>query len=471
MKRQTIHISLAALLLAAAPTFAAKTSDTGKGGISADMLSRISATYTNNANDKAVRNALNSNDVDKIAHTADAGKNLNMDFSNRVKSKGITNQKSSGRCWLFTGLNVLRAQMMAKHNLPKLELSQNYNFFYDQLEKANLFLQGMIDYADRPMDDKMVEWLFAHPLADGGQYTGLSDNLLKYGVVPSEVMPETYSSSNTAKMRGLMSLKLREDGLELRKMVADKAKPAAIQERKEQMLSEIYRMLALTLGTPPSEFTWTRKDTKGNIVSKKTYTPLEFYKEFAGNDLKNDYVMLMNDPSREYYKLYEIDYDRHKYDGDNWKYINLPMEDIKEMAIKSIKDSTMMYFSCDVKKFLDRENGLLDLDMYDYESLLGVKFGMNKADRIRTKASASTHAMTLAGVDLDAEGKPVKWLIENSWGNNPNDGHLLATDDWMDEYLFRLVVNKKYVPANILAILKQKPIMLPAWDPMFLPEE
>lgn len=470
MKKRLFPIALVCMATVAIPGLA-KEPVVGKGGISADMLSRISASYSNDANAKAVRNALNANDIDKIAHSADAGKTLNMDFSDRVKSKGITNQKSSGRCWLFTGLNVLRAQMMANHNLAKLELSQTYNFFYDQLEKANLFLQGMIDYADRPMDDKMVDWLFAHPIADGGQYTGLSDNILKYGVVPKEVMPETYTSSNTAKMRGLLSLKLREDGLELRKMVADKAKPAAIQERKELMLGEIYRMLALSLGTPPSEFTWTRKDSKGNIVSTKTYTPLEFYKEFAGNDLKNDYVMFMNDPSREYYKVYEIDYDRHKYDGDNWKYINLPMEDIKEMAIKSIKDSTMMYFSCDVKKFLDRENGLLDLNNYDYESLLGVKFGMDKADRIRTKSSASSHAMTLAGVDLDANGKPAKWLIENSWGTNPNEGHLLATDEWMDEYLFRLVVNKKYVPENILAMLKQKPIMLPAWDPMFLGDE
>lgn len=181
--------------------------------------------------------------------------------------------------------------------------------------------------------------------------------------------------------------------------------------------------------------------------------------------------MLMNDPSREYYKLYEIDFDRHTYDGENWTYVNLPVEEIKEMAIKSIKDSTMMYFSCDVGKFFDRERGLLDPDNYDYESLFGTTFGMDKADRIRTYASASSHAMTLMAVDLDSDGKPVKWMVENSWGPGANDGHLIMTDRWFDEYMFRLVVDKKYLNENVFEILKQKPIALPAWDPMFLPEK
>ena len=175
----------------------------------------------------------------------------------------------------------------------------------------------------------------------------------------------------------------------------------------------------------------------------------------------------MNDPTRPYWKLYEIDYDRHNYDGQNWTYVNLPIETIKEMAIASIKDSTMMYFSCDVGKFLDRERGVLDPENYDYASLLGIDFGMDKADRIRTYGSASSHAMTLVAVDLDKNDKPVKWMVENSWGKGPNDGHLIMTDRWFDEYMFRLVVNKKYAPKKVLDVLKQKPTLLPAWDPMF----
>lgn len=453
---------MGALAIALVPAFAAP-----KGGISADMLDRLSATYQNTTADRALRNAAATVSLDKLALNAAARNTADNNFSHRVPSKGITNQERSGRCWLFTGLNVLRAQMMKEHDLPKLELSQCYNFFYDQLEKSNLFLQGMIDYADRPMDDKMVDWLFRHPLNDGGQYTGLADNLSKYGVVPSEVMAETFSSNNTDRLRSLISLRLREDGLRLRRMKADGASDKQLAVAKEEMLGEVYRMLARTLGVPPSEFTWTRRDSDGKVVSTKKYTPQSFYKEFAGNDLKHNYVMLMNDPTREYHKLYEIDFDRHTYDGDNWTYINLPMDEIKAMAVKSIKDSTAMYFSCDVGKFLDRDRGVLDMDAFDYESLMGTPFTMDKADRIRTYASGSSHAMTLVAVDLDQEGKPLKWMVENSWGPGANDGHLIITDPWMDEYMFRLVVEKKYVPAETLKILKQKPVMLPAWDPMF----
>lgn len=439
-------------------------------GISKEMLGRLKASYGKNAGNKAVRNALAGNSIDVLAVNAENIGKFDNNFSHRVKSKGITDQKRSGRCWLFTGLNVLRSQMMAKNDLPELKLSHNYNFFYDQLEKANLFLHGMIDNAAKPEDDKMVEWLMRNPLSDGGQFTGIADNISKYGVVPDRVMPESFSAENTSRMNNLLSLKLREDGLELRKMAKDGKNTKAIAERKEQMLADVYRILALTLGEPPTEFTWTRRNSKGDAVSTKTYTPLEFYKEYAGNDLKNGYVMLMNDPTREYYKLYEIDFDRHSYDGDNWTYINLPVDEIKEMAIKSIKDSTMMYFSCDVNKFLDRKNGVADPANFDYEALMGTTFGMNKAERIRTFASASSHAMTLVAVDLDANDKPIKWLVENSWGDGPNNGHLILSDKWFDEYMFRLVVDKKYVDSKILNILKQKPTLLPAWDPMFQPE-
>lgn len=463
MKR-LLKASLLSVLMCASPAFMHADNN---GGIDANMLSRLRASYQNTAADKAISNALRATDIDILATSADNKNLYDNNFSHKVKSRGITNQKSSGRCWLFTGLNTLRSKMMEENNLPELELSQNYNFFYDQLEKANLFLQGIIDTSDLPMEDKTVEFLFKNPIGDGGQFTGISDNLMKYGVVPKSVMVETYSSSNTSKLRRTIARKLREDGLKLRRMKEQKASQKDIAQAKEQMLSEVYRMLALTLGVPPTEFTWTRKDKDGKIVSTKTYTPQSFYKEFAGNDLKNDYVMLMNDPTREYYKLYEIDYDRHAYDGKNWTYINLPIEDIKKMAIESIKDDNMMYFSCDVNKFLDRERGLLDPGNYDYDSLFGVTFGMDKADRIRTFDSSSSHAMTLMAVDLDANGKPTKWMVENSWGPGANDGHLIMTDRWFDDYMFRLVVNKKYVPADILKILNQKPILLPAGDPMF----
>ena len=465
MKRQTISF----LLLAAAfSTIQAQQN----GGISPEMMQQIKQTYQDTPQNKAIRNALAGTDARKLAVNQENLPAFDTYFSDKVESKGITDQQSSGRCWLFTGLNVMRAKMIARFKLGEFRFSPNYCFFYDQLEKANLFLQGVIDTGTKPMDDRMVEWLFKNPLSDGGQFTGISDIIGKYGVVPQEVMPETFSSNNTSRMAGLITRKLREFGLDLREQIAKGAKLAAVEKSKTEMLGTIYRMLVLNLGEPPAKFTWTRKDAQGKPVNTKEYTPLTFFKEYVDDDLTGNYVMLMNDPNREFYKCYEIDYDRHRYDGKNWTYVNLPIEDIKEMAIKSIKDSTMMYFSCDVGKFLDSQRGVLDVNNYDYASLMGTDFKMDKKQRIQTFDSGSSHAMTLMAVDLDESGKPKKWMVENSWGATAGyQGHLIMTDEWFNEYMFRLVVEKKYVPGNVLNILKQKPIRLPAWDPMFANEE
>ncbi len=461
------------MVVLCAGAFAQQPAGAPEGGISAEMLAEISKGYENTASDKAIRNALAVNGIGTLAMNAENAAMIDTHFSDRVKTKGITNQYSSGRCWLFTGLNVLRAKMIDKYDLPGMEFSQNYLFFYDQLEKANLFLQGVIDTKELPYEDRKVDWLFSNPLSDGGQFTGVSNLITKYGVVPAEAMPETYQANNTSQMANLIKLKLREYGLELREAYAAGAKDKKLQEMKTAQLSEVYRMLALCLGEPVKEFEWIRCDKDNKIVSRKTYTPKGFYDEFIGEDLENNYIMIMNDPCREYGKVYEIDYDRHVYDGHNWLYINLPVERIKEMAIASIKDNVAMYFSCDVGKFYDKKKGTLDLANFDYESLMGVSFGMDKKERVQTHASGSSHAMTLIAVDICPEtGKPAKWMVENSWG--PASGYkgcLIMTDEWFNEYMFRLVVEKKYVPADVLEMLNQKPVQLPAWDPMFAPEE
>lgn len=453
----------AALLLAASLPL----SLSAQGGISADMLKEISKAYEGNANDKAIRNALNTTSISVLAENAENMAMIDTHFSDEVRTKGITDQKSSGRCWLFSGLNVLRAKMIDKYDLGDFTFSQNYVFFYDQLEKANLFLQGVIDTKDLPFEDRKVDWLFQNPIGDGGQFTGVSNLITKYGLVPADAMPETLCSNNTSAMSTQIKTLLRQDGLKLRAA----GKKADLTAMKTDMLKEVYRILCLCLGVPPTEFQWARYDSKGNFVSEKTYTPLSFYEEFVNADLENNYVMVMNDPTREYFKVYEIDYDRHVYDGENWVYVNLPVEKIKEMAIASIKGNTAMYFSCDVNKFLNSKKGVADLNNYDYASLLGVEFTMNKTERVMTHASGSSHAMTLKAVDIK-NGKPVKWMVENSWGASSGyRGNIIMTDEWFDEYMFRLVVEKQYVPADVMALLKQKPIMLPAWDPMFLPEE
>ncbi|MBO4435009.1 MAG: C1 family peptidase [Bacteroidales bacterium] len=454
------------VLLCAAALVCAGAFAQNAGGISPEMLETLRSSFKGDAGDRAIQNALNAAGINVLAASTERIAMIDTHFSDEVKTVGRTDQKSSGRCWLFTGMNVLRAKIIDKYDLGQFTLSQNYLFFYDQLEKANLFLQAVIDTRNLPMDDRKVEWLFAHPIGDGGQFTGVSNLVMKYGVVPADAMPETLSANSTSQMRVQLSNLLRQDGLKLRSVGR-----SGIQTTKMEMLKEVYRVLALCLGVPPTEFTWARYDSKGKFVSEKTYTPLGFYKEFIGEDLENNYVMVMNNPTLEYNKVYEIEYDRHVYDGQNWVYLNLPMDRIKEMAIASIKDNTALYFSCDVGKFLDRKRGVADIANFDYESLLGVHFTMDKKERILTGASGSTHAMTLIAVDI-RDGKPVKWMVENSWGASSGyKGNIIMTDQWFDEYMFRLVVEKKYVPADILGLMNQKPTLLPAWDPMFEPEE
>ena len=320
----------------------------------------------------------------------------------------------------------------------------------------------------------MVRWLFQHPLSDGGTYTGVADLVTKYGLVPQDVMPETFVSNSTSEFCGHLKRKLREFGIQLREKSAAGANEKTLQAMKVDQLKTVYRMLVMAYGEPPKSFTWAPKKDGKMISEPKTYTPQQFYKEVCSGseDLNADYVMLMNDPSRPYNKVYEIDYDRHLYDGHNWLYLNLDIEDLKAPAIASLKDSCQMYFSCDVGKFLDRSVGYLDVKNYSYGDLLGTTFGMNKKQRIQTFDSGSTHAMTLMAVDLDENGKARKWKVENSWGSDSGmRGYLVMTDEWFNEYMFRVVVNRKYCSQQLLDLLKQKPVRLPAWDPMFQNEE
>ncbi|MBR6180256.1 MAG: C1 family peptidase [Prevotella sp.] len=445
-----------------------------EGSISADMLSKIESMQTTGTTDKALFNAIAANSIDNLAKNFANNGPENTYFSNETTSQSIHDQKSSGRCWMFSGLNVLRANFAKQHkDTMTVEFSQAYLFFYDQLEKANLMLQGAIDMADKPMDDKFVRMLFKTPISDGGTFCGVADLAEKYGLVPMSVQPETYSADNTSRMSRLIDSKLREYGLELRQMVADKKKAKAIKDRKTEMLATIYHMLAISLGEPVKEFSYAFVDKKGKTVTeKKTYTPMQFYRETVGGPINGTFIMAMNDPRREYYKTYEVEWDRHTYDGHNWKYVNLPMDDIEQLAIASIKDNTKLYSSYDVGKQFDRKNGFLDVDVYDYGTLFGTTFPMDKAQRIMTFDSGSTHAMTLTAVDLDENGKAVKWKVENSWGTSSGKaGYLIMTDSWFREYMFRLVVDKKYVPERILEAEKQKPVMVMPDDPLFLEDE
>lgn len=423
----------------------------------------------NSAKDKGIGNAVSNNDIKQLALNRDISGKAEHNFKYKVNVKGITNQESSGRCWMFTGLNSLRPKIISDKDLSSFEFSTNYLYFWDLLEKSNLFLESVLKNSDKELTDKTLEWLFKNPVGDGGVWNSFANIVSKYGVVPKSVMPETHHSENTAWLNRLLTRKLREDGLKLYDLTNAKTPKNQIENEKYQMVLEIYRMLVLFLGEPPVNFDYRFVTSSGDIGEYKEYTPQSFFKEMYPEFATENYVMLMNDPTREYYKVYEIEYDRNVLEGINWIYLNLPSDKIKSFAISSIKDNEAMYASCDVGKQLNKDDGTLDVNNYDFESLLGIEFGMNKAERIKTFDSGSSHAMLLMAVDTDKKELPTKWQFENSWGSSyGHNGYLTFTDDWFDDYMFRLVVNKKYIDAKTLKLLDQKSIMLPPWDPMFM---
>ena len=443
--------------------------------ITPEVLKQLETNGQPTAAERALRTAIQSGTINKMTLRQNNPKAQDTWFAVEVKNSGITNQESSGRCWLFTGTNVLRQRAMKNLKIENFMFSHVYTFFYDQLEKSNLFLQGIIDTRKEDIDSQQVQWLMQNPLSDGGTYTGVADLVTKYGLVPKDVMPETYIANNTSEFNGHLKRKLREIAINLRERAEAGQSVKQLEAYKVQEMKTVYRMLTMAYGEPVKEFTWAPRDKKGKFLSEpKQYTPLSFYREVCApeEDLNRDYVMLMNDPSRPYNRVYEIDMDRHMYDGHNWLYVNLPIEDLSAIAIASLRDSVPMYFSCDVGKQLNRQTGLLSLDNYDYADLFGTTFGMTKRQRIQTRDSGSSHAMTLVAVDLDQDGKPTKWKVENSWGpTNGFAGHMIMTDEWFREYMFRVVVNRRYCTQQVLDLLKQKPTRLPAWDPMFMEEE
>lgn len=460
---------LPALLLAVSATVGAQTK-ASDGGISPAMLRQIEQAQPQGGADKALFNAIASNNIDDLARNFSNQGPVDTYFNIETPAQPIHDQKSSGRCWMFSGLNVLRANFAKEHaDTLQVEFSHDYLFFWDQLEKANLMLQGVIDNAARPIDDARVQFFFKNPISDGGTFCGVADLAEKYGLVPADVQPETFSAENTSRMARMVSSKLREFGLELRQMAADGKKATVLRARKTEMLATVYHMLALTLGEPVRQFSYAFRDKNGKAVGEaRAYTPKEFYQATVGHPLNGTFIMLMNDPRRPYHKTYEVEYDRHTYDGHNWRYLNLPMDEIAQAAIASLRDGRKLYSSYDVGKQLDRKRGYMDLDNYDYASLFGTTFAMDKAQRIATFDSGSTHAMTLTAVDVDKDGQPRRWKVENSWGPSYGQaGCLIMTNRWFNEYMFRLVVDKQYVSPELQREAGQEPVMVMPEDPLF----
>lgn len=393
-------------------------------------------------------------------------------YSHLIDTPKVTDQKSSGRCWLFAGLNILRLAAMKKMNLEKFELSQNYLMFWDKLEKANFFLENVIETAAEPLEGRLVAWLLQDPLPDGGQWDMFVNLIYKYGVIPKFAMPETFSSSKSAPMNSLLISVLRADARALRDMAAQGVSPADLRIEKRSMLNTFYRMLSIHLGQPPGSFLWEWRD-KDKVFHRHPddgghITPNDFYEQYVGVDL-DDMVCLINAPTRDkpFRKTYTVQYLGNVVGGREVRYLNVDMATLKKAAVEMIRAQSVVWFGCDVGKMMQRDLGILDTDIYALELLYDTPTRLDKAARLDYGHSRMTHAMVLTGVDLDLSDNPIRWRVENSWGEGFGDeGYMTMTDRWFEEYLYEAMVSRQFLSPELLAALDAAPVVLPPWDPM-----
>ena len=437
-------------------------------GVSEQQIAAFAADFESQRANLVAMNAVTANGLMASAVSRAAVENDVHEYSVSLEQGDITNQKQSGRCWMFAALNTMRYQVMKKCNLKTFELSQAYLFFWDKLEKSNYFLESILETVELPTSSRLVSYLLTAPVGDGGQWDMLCNLVKKYGVVPKTAYPESKASSGSREMDSTLTEKLREDACILRRMYKERMDMDAIRERKTEMLNEIYRLLCICLGEPPKSFTFEYRDEDKNFHRETGLTPKSFFEKYVGINL-DDYVSLINAPTSDkpYGHSYTVKYLGNVREGNAVRYLNLPIEELKKAAIAQLKDGQPVWFGCDVGKHSDRDSGVMDLDIRSLETLLDTKFTMTKAERLDYSQSLMTHAMVFQGVNLDENGQPNRWRVENSWGKDPGkDGYYLMTDRWFDEYMYQIVVNKKYLTNEQLAAYQSEPTELEPWDPM-----
>ena len=436
--------------------------------ISQEQLQNFQADLDKHEGHEVNERAVTKNGI--LSVSADYRSEVAMDrvFSIDIDTGKVADQKRSGRCWMFAALNTMRHSMREKlHMKDDFELSQNYTFFWDKLEKSNYFLENVLQTAELPTSDRKVAWLMQTPQQDGGQWDMLVALIQKYGVVPQTVMPETFNSSNSTEINKQLNLKLRKDAVELRELVAANNSDADIQKAKEKMLNEIYRMLAYTFGEPPANFDFEYRDTDNNYHRIENITPQEFFKKYVGWNL-DDYVSIINAPTADkpFNHMYTVEMLGNVLGGRQVRHLNLDMQTFRKVAIEQLKHGESVWFGSDVGQESDRKKGIMDTNLYHQDELFDVDFSMSKAERLDYGESMMTHAMVLTGVDL-VDGQPTKWKVENSWGDKVGEkGFFVMSDDWMEEFCYQIVVNKKYLPKDLQEILKEEPTVLAPWDPM-----
>lgn len=436
--------------------------------ISQNLLDQLEKRFDENPGNRMAMNAAVSCGICASSRNYVTEREIPHEFSVSLEQGAVTNQKRSGRCWMFAALNCMRFQVIKKQNLEDFELSQSYPLFYDKLEKANYFLESILDTLDEPTDGRLIAHLLAAPLNDGGQWDMLCSIVEKYGLVPKTAMPESVSSSATQEMVSYMTEKLREYACVLRKGHKAGKSMEQLKKEKEAMMETVYRMLCISLGKPPRTFTFEYRDKDGNFHREANLTPKAFYEKYVGLRL-DDYVSVINAPTEDkpFYRSYTVQYLGNVKEGRPVKYVNLPIEEMKQAAIAQLKDGEPVWFGCDVGKRSFRDGGLMDTGIYDVETLFDTDFPMTKAERLEYGQSLMTHAMVFQGVNLDENGKPDRWRVENSWGEEAGKkGYFVMSDRWFDEYNYQVVVNKKYLSSKALEAYEKEPVRLNPWDPM-----
>src|SRR5579864_8563694 len=437
------------------------------GALDSQTIHEFQTTFTRNSSHRLAQNAVTRNNLDDIALNHRVVFSADHTFSIALDDWGVTDQKQTGRCWMFAGLNLLRFAARRVLGVKEFEFSQNYLMFWDKLERANYFFEAIIQTADRDLDDRRVAFLLDQPLSDGGQWNMFISLVQKHGLVPKALMPETNSSSNSRRMNGVLRTKLREGARRLREMHEHQASSTQLRAAKDDYLKIIHRILSIHLGAPPERFSWQWRKASGDFERTSELTPREFAARFVDLPL-DEYVCMVHDPrpSNPYGRTYTVEYLGNVVGGRRVTYLNVSMELMKQIAQRTLEDGEPVWFGCDVGKQMRRDLGLMDRDLYDLTAVYETEFSLDKAARLEYGETRMTHAMLFTGVDV-VEGVAGRWRVENSWGSDPGQkGFFTMNDSWFDEYMFEIAARRAYLPSELQAALDLEPIVLPPWDPM-----
>lgn len=430
-----------------------------------EKTNKFKEEYLKNPSFKTLQKALVKNSIFEISSVLETEQDVTFMFSNDLETLPVTHQGATGRCWLFAGLNVLREKAAKQFNVKNIEFSQSYLFFWDKFEKINFFIQSMDDFLDVDIDDRTLKHLLGQGIQDGGQWDMYVNLVNKYGIVPKDVYPDTFTGRNSRYLNRLVDIQLRKYAHDARNLFSLGQKDE-IEQLKEETLSNLFGLLVNTLGTPPEKFNFEYVDKNKKYHLIKDLDPISFYESLNVN--LDDYVSIINAPTKDkpFNKSYTVSYLGNVIGGKEINHLNLKIERMQELMINQLNDNEVVWFGCDVSHYNDRKEGIWDNNRYDFDGTFEMDFQMTKAERLDYLGGTMNHAMIITGVNLDEE-EPTKWKIANSWGEEPGQkGYYLMSQSWFLQHTYQAVVHKKYLTKEELASYNSKPIVLKPWDPM-----